>query len=575
MRSFLIATAALACLAISAPAANAAMAAESGAKCNAMTAAELTRSGPTAHFESVTWHAKTEPVQSASGPGMTTTTQVPSHCEIIGKLQNRAGQNGQAYAVRFHLRLPADWNGRFFFQGGGGSNGELGDALGRGASRGKSAIELGYAVVSQDSGHNNATNTDEAFNGAVAFGFDPQARANYGHLSLKIVSQAAKTLIRTYYGRAPRYSYFVGCSKGGQEGMTFAQLYPEEFDGIIAAAPGFSLPRAALAEAWDVQSFGALVRTPGQPLDPAKLKDAFTPGDMTLLRGAILKACDGDDGLVDGIVGDIYRCTDEKVQTQLEAITCSDAVHDNCLSAALISALTRVVHGPVNSAGRPLYVGWFWPTGVEGETWRMWKIGTSNGQIPALNLALGGSSLAAVFLTPPVALPGGQQVVANFQTGFDFDRDGAGIYAVAAPFTTSAWHDIGSRSPDLRAFRAHGGRLIVPHGESDPVFSLKDTLNWFDEVNALNSGRAADFVRVFPVPGMCHCGGGQSTDNYDAFSALVAWVESGKAPDSLVGTAGPSSPWPGRQRPICVYPKVARYNGSGDIEKAASFSCRS
>lgn len=539
--------------------------------CTSLTAAGLLTADPTARLDTVTWHDGEAPLATPSGFGPPTQIAAPAHCEVTGSLEHRTGQNGQTYAIRFHLRLPARWNGRFFFQGGGGTNGDIGDALGR-LSDGKTALDAGYAVVSQDSGHDNATNTDPAFNGPAAFGFDPQARKNYGHTSLRIVADAAKGLIRTYYGRAPRYSYFVGCSKGGQEGMTFAQYYPDEFNGIIASAPGFALPRAALAEAWDVQAFGALVPrdAAGKP-DFTQLAASFPTKAAQRVRTAILSACDGDDGLVDGIVGDIYRCTDDKVMAKLQAATCINGATEDCLTSAQIQALSRVMAGPTNRSGQALYAGWYWPTGIADSGWRMWKIG--DGPVPALNVLLGGGALASIFQTPPLAIPGGPAGLFAYQMAYDFDRDAPAIYAVSPPYTTSAWSDIGSRSSDVSAFRAHGGRMIVAHGESDPVFSLKDTLAWFDAVNSANTGHAADFVRVFPVPGMCHCGGGPSTDNYDAFSALVAWVEQKKAPDSLLGTAGPASPWPGRQRPICAYPLVARYDGHGDPEKAASFIC--
>ena len=542
--------------------------------CLAITAKAFLANDPTAEIELVKWHDTTETVETSVAPGMTAAAALPGHCEVIGSLQHRSGLHGQNYAVRFHMRLPAKWNGRFVFQGGGGSNGALGDALGRIGSDGSSALGKGYAVVSQDSGHDNSKNSDPAYNGELAFGFDPVARANYGHLSLKIVADTAKSLITGFYGKPARYSYFIGCSKGGQEGMTFAQLYPDEFDGIIAAAPGFSLPRAAVAEAWDVQAFASLVTSTDGGFDPANLRLSVSPEQFTVLRSAILKACDGNDGLVDGIVGDIYSCTDAVVLPQLEAVTCKNDSAPICLTTAQISVFRRVIDGPRNASGRSLYASWFWPAGVEGDGWRMWKIGSSDGRIPPLNVVLGGASLAAVFTTPPTSLPGTPQALAHYQLTFDFDRDAPGIYSVAAPFATSAWHDVGSRSPDLQAFHARRGRMIVPHGDSDPVFSLKDTLNWYDEVNTVNHGRAAEFVRVFPVPGMCHCGGGQATDNFDAFTALVEWVERGTAPESLLGVAGPGSPWPGRRRPICAYPKVARYLGNGNPEIAASFECR-
>ena len=493
---------------------------------------------------------------------------LPSHCEVFGVLQERTGVNGAKYAIRFHMRLPTAWNKRFFFQGGGGSNGEVGDAVGF-----TPALAQGYAVLSQDSGHDNATNSDPAYNGPLAFGFDPIARSNYGDLSLKATAQAGKEVLFHYYGEKPRYSFFVGCSKGGQEGMMFAQRSPEEFDGIVAAAPGMSLPRAALAEAWDTQVFGSLVKAPGAAsFDVAELHKAFSMGDLGLVRAAVLAACDKDDGLEDGIVGDYLRCGDRKVLPQLRARLCTQDKAEGCLSQRQVDSLLRSNQGPHDAKGHALYSDWGWAPGIADGGWRVWKIGFPN--MTALNVTLGARALASVFTTPPTPFREGDQAAADFQSAFNFDRDAAKLYAVNATTKRSAWQDAGARSPDLKAFQRRGGRLIVPHGDSDPVFSLNDTLRWYREVDARSKGRAASFVRVFPVPGMCHCGGGPATDTYDAFGALVKWVETGTAPDQMIATAGPSSPWPGRERPLCAFPKVARYQGQGDPEKAASFTCR-
>lgn len=493
---------------------------------------------------------------------------LPAHCEIVGASQERDGLNGQHYAIRFHLRLPDAWTARFLFEGGGGLDGDIGNATGPG-----NALGQGYAVVSQDSGHSNATNSDPAHNGQAAFGFDPIARENYGHASLKISYDAARAIIRAYYGKAPAHSYFVGCSKGGQEGMAFAQRYPDAFDGILVTAPGFSLPRAAIAEAWDTQSFAALNRQPDGKVPFTGLSKAFSAADFALARTAILDACDDLDGLKDGIVADIARCTDARVLPQLTAKTCADAKTEACLSPAQVAALTRVVHGPRDSKGKALYSHWAWPSGIAAADWAMWKTGTPDGRVPALNVFLGGPALASVFMTPPVVIGGDPQTLLDYQLSFDFDRDAPRIYTVAAPFTHSSWEDISARSSDLAGLHAHGAKMIVVHGESDPVFSLKDTEAWYDEVGHRFKD-AATFVRLFPVPGMCHCGGGIATSQYDAFAALTAWVEGGKAPDTIVATAAPNTPWPGRTRPLCPYPQVARYDGKGDPERAESFTCK-
>jgi len=510
---------------------------------------------------------------------------LPEHCEVFGILHERQGENGQHYAIRFHLRLPTMWNGRFFFQGGGGSNGVVGDALGPTSTVAPPALVQGYAVVSQDSGHDNASNSDPTHGGAVAFGFDPRARADYGHSSLDVVADAAKTAVKGYYGKPPQYSYFVGCSKGGQEGMAFAERYPEEFDGIVAGAPGFSLPRAAVAEAWDVQSIAAIGASaapaqaaPASTTQPTpaleRFADAFSEADLQLVADAILSVCDTDDGVKDGLVGDFMACTDSRVRPAIEALRCVAGKAPTCLSKDQVQALERMHGGPRDSAGRSLYSDWAWDAGIAGTGWRLWKLGSSDHKIPALNVALGGSSLAAVFTTPPTPVTVDLPATLNYQVNFNFDRDAPKIYATHSAFARSAWDEIAARSSDLDRFRAHGGKLIVPHGVSDPVFSILDTLSWYREVDARNHGEAGRFVRVFPVPGMGHCGGGPATDSFDAFSALKDWVERGIAPDRILASAGKNSPWPGRSRPLCAYPRSAHYVGYGSIDAAESFVCR-
>ncbi len=526
------------------------------------------------------WPDRSTRITSASwqpaGSSLTTPMgplTLPSHCEVTGILRERAGDADQKYAIGFKMRLPEAWNQRFFFQGGGGTNGDVGNAIGFIGPGTPSALALGYAVVSQDSGHDNAQNSVPERGGPVAFGFDAQARADYGGASLKPAAEAAKALIRAYYGRKPQRSYFVGCSKGGQEGMVFAQRHPEVFDGIIAGAPGFSLPRAAVAEAWDTQAFASLIDNGrGQStIDPGKLPATFSNAQFARVRTAVLAACDSDDGAADGITSDWVRCDWPRVETKLQEQVCSTAA--DCLTHAQIHVLHRVHSGAKDSRGTPLYVGWPLDGGLGSDGWRVWKIGPQGGTFPGVNVAMGAPALAAIFTTPPTALGPQQSAAFEYALRFDFDRDAAKIYATGATFSRSAWEDVGARSPDLARFRARGAKMIVPHGVSDPVFSIEDTVAWYREVDQRSGGKAGAFVRVFPVPGMAHCAGGPATDQYNVFDALVAWVEKAKAPESILATAGPMSPWPGRTRPLCPYPKVAHFQGHGSLEEAANFRC--
>jgi len=499
---------------------------------------------------------------------------IPKHCEITGIAQERTGADGQRYAIRFHLRLPSAWNGRLFFQGGGGSNGVLGDALGAYSPVAPAALQQGFAVVSQDSGHDNSLNNNPARGGVLAFGFDAQARANYGHASLPLVTEAAKAVIASLYTEPLRYSYFVGCSKGGEEGLALAQRNPAEFDGIAAGAPGMSLPRAAVEEAWDTQALASAGQpAPDGTLSIEQFSRSLSDADLMLVRNAILSACDADDGLEDGIVGDFGKCTTDKVLPLLRGQQCAAGKTNECLLERQIQAMTRLMSGAHDRSGRLLYSDWPWDTGVADPGWRVWKLGLERGP-PSLNVILGGPALASVFTTPPTPLGADPGQALAFVLKFDFDRDASRIYTSNAQFPHSAWEDVSARSADLSGFRARHGKLILTHGASDPVFSINDTLGWWREVNSRSNQHAAAFVRVFAIPGMTHCAGGAATDLFDVLAPLMQWVEHDRAPEKILAHANPTSPWPNRTRPLCVYPAVARYNGSGNIESAGSFTCR-
>ncbi len=510
----------------------------------------------------------------------------PEHCEVLGKLNERTGINGQPYAIKFHLRLPAAWNGNFFFEGGGGSNGNLGAAFGnlQGGQPGN-ALTLGYAVVSQDSGHDNAVNNDPARNGTVTFGFDPQARIDFGYNSYDLVTRAAKALIQTYYGRAPQRSYYVGCSEGGREGMVVSQRFPQHFDGVLACAPGLTLHKAALyGHSWDVQSFAevsaatGIFGRDGQPL----LNKTFTDEDLDIVSQAILSACDGLDNLEDGVIDNFPGCTEAVVAPKLTAVRCAGPKRVTCLSAAQITAIQKVYAGAKDAQGKPLYSDWAYDRGIGGKIgnnynqgWRSWKIGAYDApQNGAIIATLGSASVSALFTTPPTVVPSAGAPPVAFLRGVDIPAAASKLTATSGEYTTPVADFMRADSSDLSGFKNRGGKLVVVQGVSDPVFSINDTLRWWKEVDQVNNGTASDFARVFAVPGMNHCAGGPATDQFDAFAALTAWVEKSTPPAQIVATAGNGSPWPGRTRPLCAFPAQARYNGSGSIEDARNFTCR-
>jgi feruloyl esterase len=242
--------------------------------------------------------------------------------------------------------------------------------------------------------------------------------------------------------------------------------------------------------------------------------------------------------------------------------------------------------GPTNSAGEQLYSDWPYEGGMSSGNWRFWKL--ESGVPPwdnyPLIATLGGGSLSYIFTTPPTETPGDPASLVAYLTEFDFDEDAPGIYATDDTFTESAMDFMAPPDVDdpmLTELQESGGKLLIYHGQSDGVFSVNNTINWYEALSENHDGDASDFARLFTVPGMNHCSGGPTTDQFDALSALMTWVEAGEAPDQIVASVDPANPeipegWsPTRTRPLCPWPEIAVFTGDAesDIEAASSFSC--
>ena len=239
--------------------------------------------------------------------------------------------------------------------------------------------------------------------------------------------------------------------------------------------------------------------------------------------------------------------------------------------------------GARNSKGEMLYADWAWDRGIGGKTgeaynqgWRSWKIGAYDGAANSAIIAgLGSGAVSAVFTTPPTVVPAAGAGPVSYLLGVDLDKDAGKIYSESGVFTKSAWDFMMASSTDLSGYKKRNGKLMIVHGVSDPVFSINDTISWWNDLNKANNGAAADFVRLFAVPGMNHCGGGPATDQFDAFSALVNWVEKSQPPGD---SQNPITAWNGPNdtgaysRPICKYPDTLTYV-SGPITSASSFTC--
>jgi len=427
--------------------------------------------------------------------------------------------------------------------------------------------------LSSDSGHDGQANRDAGLIGGNLFGFDHQARLDYGYAANVTLTPLAKTIVERYYGRRPEYSYMVGCSNGGRHALVGATRLASQFDGFLAGAPGYNLPQVGLQHAWDIQSFAQADAEPRRALP----RDA-----MRVVADGVRAQCDALDGAADGIVGALAEC---RRTFDLDRLTCSaNGGGGQCLAPQQVAAIERSFAGPTDANGRALYSSWLFDVGLSSNDWRTWKV---ESPIPGFDgspliATLGAGSLAQIFTTPPTAVAGTPQALLEYLRAFDFERDAPKIEAATPAYPVSAMDSLAPtdwRNPRLAELKAAGGKIIVYHGVSDGAFSVQSTVDWYEKVRANNDGDITDFARFYPVPGMAHCGGGPATDRFDAFSALVAWVEQGTAPGNLIATARaenqelPADWSKTRSRPLCDWPLVARYRGTGDLESATSFVC--
>ncbi len=513
------------------------------------------------------------------------------HCRVVGKMNERVSAvDGNPYYIGFEIRLPKTWNGRFFYQANGGTDGAIGTASGGVGGGGalSTALSKGFAVLSSDAGHQSQT--------TPFFGLDPQARLDYGYNAVGQLTPMAKNLIKSVYGKAPDRSYLGGCSNGGRHALVAASRYADQYDGILAGAPGYNLPKAAVAQLWGVQQYAPLatgritsVATAAGVTSTVDLPDvstAFTPAELSMVSSKILGKCDALDGVADAWVGDVAACQ-AAFSVANDVPTCSGARDGTCLTPAQKTVLSNVHSGAKNSSGTALYSSFPFDAGIGSTSssgWAAWKFGnaTSVGRDPG--------ATAFIFTTPPQANPTTFTGL-PFALNFNVDTDAPKIFATSGLYTESAMSFMAPPNPaNLSKLRDRGAKIIAYHGTSDPIFSFNDTVSWFQSLMAANNGDASSFARLYPVAGMNHCSGGMAVDQFDLLDPLVNWVEKGAAPASvtaaargtgtsaiaaLVNAEVPATWSPGRTRPLCPWPTVARYNGSGSTEVAANFSCKS
>jgi feruloyl esterase len=303
---------------------------------------------------------------------------------------------------------------------------------------------------------------------------------------------------------------------------------------------------------------------------------------LLLVRNAVLKACDTLDGLADGILDNLPACTKSRVEPQLAQLQCTGAKTDSCLTADQISTLENAFDGAVNSRGEQLYSDWPWDAGIGGRSGaafsQSWRTGWLGSYTATTNTAskLGAVlPLAVIYSTPPT-LPISTADIMRYALNYNFDTDPNKIYATSSLYALSGAQLYFAEKTDLSAFKNHGGKLMMYHGGSDSTVSLNDTLRWYNAMNVRMGTSAQDFARLYIVPGMGHCGGGPATDSFDMLPQLVDWVENGVPPDSVPAAANVPGYFgvAARTRPLCPYPKQARYLGTGDINDLGSFTCK-
>jgi hypothetical protein len=431
----------------------------------------------------------------------------PAYCEVNGYVQPQVG---------FELRLPLTaWNGRYFQTGCGVNCGELRIA------ECDAPLAGGFAVAAQNMGHVGTPT------GPPLWASNLSARVDYGRRSPHVTAAAAKAIVQRFYGRPAAFNYFRGCSTGGREGLSEAQYYPADFDGIIAGVPAFAGRLGAFGNNWDARQ---LLRRDGSPV--------FTAAKLQLLHSAVLAACDALDGVKDGIITDPRHC-----RFDVSTLACPSGVDDAaCLTSEQVSAAQHIYDGSRNSRGERLFPGHL-----------------MYGSEAAWNGAYG-AQLADNYLKYMVNPVGTGLDYSHWD--FDFERDEPLAAAAAILYDPVAPHE----SPDLGAFRARGGKLISYHGWADPGVSALSTLDYYARVTAKEGGLRAvqNWFRVFMVPGMFHCRGGDAPNQFDFLPGLLAWVEKGQAPDGIMAYQQVEGKVT-RTRPLFAYPAVATYSGTGDV----------
>jgi feruloyl esterase len=435
---------------------------------------------------------------------------LPAHCKVAATLKPSSDSH-----IEMELWMPAEnWNGKFLAVGNGGWAGSIQTAaIANGLRR-------GYATASNDTGHKG---------GSASFVVGhPEKLIDFGYRAMHEMAVQSKAIIQAFYKRGPQLSYYQGCSTGGRQGMMEAQRYPEDFDAIIAGAPVYNVLHLNVSQ---------VALQVGMLRDPSKIVPA---AKVTLFANAVVAACDANDGVKDNIVSEPRKCNFDP-----SVLLCKGGDAPDCLTSAQVENAKSAYLPVTTSKGELVYPGR--SPGFESG----WRIPTP------------GQALNPLFSDTPRYV-GRQDANWDMMT-FNLESD------LALALKNGGF--IEANDPDLAKFKARGGKLLLYHGWADPGPAPENTINYYDAVNRKLGAKQDDWMRLFLMPGVGHCGGGAGPDQADFLSALEQWRESGKAPDQILATRGAGRGGQEMSRPLCVFPQVARYSGSGSTNDAKNFTC--
>jgi feruloyl esterase len=438
---------------------------------------------------------------------------LPAFCRVQGVIEPTSDSH-----IEFEVWLPTEnWNGRFQAVGNGGWAGSIN------YRELATALQSGYATASTDTGHKGSS--------AEFAAGHPEKLIDFAHRGVHEMAVQSKSIVAAFYGRPVQYSYWNSCSAGGGQGVMEAWRYPNDFDGVIAGAVSRPL-NMALVYGW-IAAAQAVRRTPG----------SFIPANKyQIIHRAVIKACDAIDGLEDGLIQDPTRCRFDP-----EILQCEGGDDNGCLTKEQVAAARQLYAPVVNPRTEKMIYPGLQPGSELG-----W--GTVAGPQP---FYAGPDTLKHLFFKDP---------------GWDFRTLDMGSYEEVE---SKLGANNNPMNADVHAFLKKGGKLLLYHGWNDTVVAPGEGTGFFEGVLRAegDTAKTGDSVRLFMVPGMAHCSGGEGPDHFNVVAALDAWVERGKAPDSIIASHMVDGKVD-RTRPLCPYPRVAVYKDSGSIDEAASFVCR-